>query len=149
MNSVRTLFVCFLSLFTTALAVSAQTWTPVGPAGGFVDRVFLAPSQPTTLFGLPGNDAGGLFKSTNSGDTWQSMSAGLSAGSCDIHVNDVAVHPTDPNTIYAATMSLGVCKSTDGGTTWTQSISGLPNDANQYQQRIHAIAVNPQTPTVL
>lgn len=61
----------------------------------------------------------------------------------------MAVHPTQPNTVYVATMSLGVCKSTDGGTTWTQVISGLPNDANQYQQRIDAIAVNPQTPTVL
>jgi photosystem II stability/assembly factor-like uncharacterized protein len=149
MNPVRTLFVCFLSLLATALPAGAQTWTPVGPAGGGVFRVFVAPSQPATLFAFGGDDVGGLFKTTNSGDTWQSISAGLSAGSCDIHVNDVAVHPTDPNTIYVATMSLGVCKSTDGGTTWTQSISGLPNDANQYQRRMYAIAVNPQTPTVL
>jgi len=42
-----------------------------------------------------------------------------------------------------------VCKSTDGGTTWTQSISGLPNDVNQYQRPVKSIAINPQTPTVL
>lgn len=149
MNAVRTLIACLLSLLTIPLAAGAQTWAPLGPAGGFIGRVFVAPSQPTTLFAIPGNDAGGLFKSTNSGDTWQSISGGFSAGSCDIHVQDVAVHPTQPATIYAATRALGVCKSTDGGTTWTQSVSGLPNDANQYQRPVLSIAINPQTPTVL
>jgi hypothetical protein len=148
MNRVRSLCSSLLAIAAVAAPASAQTWTPVGPSGGEFNRVFVAPSQPTTLFANAG-DAGGLFKSSNSGDSWQSISGGMAAASCDIHVNDLAIHPTQPNTIFAATSALGVCKSTDGGTTWTQLISGLPNDANSYQRRINSIAINPQTPTVL
>src|SRR5260221_7467691 len=127
MTFVRPLYACFVMLLITALGAGAQTFTPLGPFGGEFSRVFVAPSQPTTLYAFPGSDGGGVFKSTDSGNTWQSVAAGMSAGSCDIHVNDVAIDPTQPNTVYAATNALGVCKSTDRGTTWAQSFSGLPN----------------------
>jgi hypothetical protein len=149
MNRVQHLFLSLLALVAVAAPAAAQTWTAVGPQGGEFPRVFVNPSQPATLFAMPGGDAGGLFKSTNSGDSWLAITSNMSAGSCDIHVNDLAIHPTQPNTIYAATEALGVCKSTDGGTTWTQLISGLPNDANSYQRPVKSIAINPQTPTVI
>ena len=57
-----------------------------------------------------------------------------------IGVSGIAVHPTDPQTIYIATgdddagdsYSVGVFKSTDGGATWnnTGSLTGNPNSMN-------------------
>src|SRR5437763_1141205 len=124
MNRLTHICMSLFVLLGIGTLANAQTWTALGPPGGEFNRIFVAPSQPTTLFAMPTNDAGGLFKSINSGDSWTSISTSMTAGSCDIHVNDVAIHPTQPNTIFVATQGLGVCKSTDGGTTWTQLISG-------------------------
>jgi hypothetical protein len=149
MNRLYSICICLITFLAIASHATGQTWTALGPAGGDFGRVFVAPSQPTTLFSFPGRDNGGLFKSTNSGDSWQSISTSMTAASCDIHVNDLAIHPTQPATVFVATQALGVCKTTDGGTTWTQLISGLPNDANSFQRPIKSIAINPQTPTQL
>ena len=44
-------------------------------------------------------------------------------GGTDNQIHDIAVHPTDPQTLYLATRG-GVYGSTDGGTTWTQLHDG-------------------------
>ena len=138
-------FVSLLTLLALAAPASAQTWTSLGPATGEVPQVFVAPSQPSTLLALAGGDNGGVFKTTNSGVSWQSISAGL----CDLHVNAVAFHLTDPNTIYVGTLNGGVCGTTNGGTTWTQLKTGLPVDANGFPTRVNAVAINPLTPARL
>jgi uncharacterized repeat protein (TIGR01451 family) len=53
------------------------------------------------------------YKSTDSGANWSASASGLNAST----VNDFAVAPTAPNTVYAAS-NLGVYRSTDGGTNW-------------------------------
>lgn len=45
----------------------------------------------------------------------------------NVQVTAVAVDPTNPNLIYAGTSGQGVFRSTDGGSTWTQSNTGLAN----------------------
>ncbi len=67
----------------------------------------------------------GLFKSTDGGNSWAHI--GLEKNGT---VTKILVSPTDPNTIYASTLGYvrrknlnqGVYKTTDGGTTWTQSL---------------------------
>ncbi len=57
----------------------------------------------------------GVHRSTDGGHTWQRMPGeGLGGQS----VLALAVHPSDPNTLYAATGGKGVLKSADGGKTW-------------------------------
>ena len=136
--------VCLLALLSTSDA-AAQTWTSLGPTGGSVEHIVVAPSQASTILAIPGNDAGGLFLSTNSGATWTSIAPGL----CDAHVTSVAFHPTQPSTIVAGTLSAGVCRTTDTGATWTALASGLPTDSNNFPRSVRAIAINPSTPTTM
>lgn len=58
---------------------------------------------------------GEVGRSEDGGQTWSFSSAGLPAGR---FVDDLALDPADPDTLYAAT-AVGAFKSTDAGTTWT------------------------------
>jgi photosystem II stability/assembly factor-like uncharacterized protein len=55
----------------------------------------------------------------------------------------IAVHPTDPNTVYLGTAAGGVWKTTDGGQTWT------PLTDSQASLAIGAVAVDPNNPTTI
>ena len=54
----------------------------------------------------------------------------------------LAINPQAPDTLYAAGEG-GVFKSTNGGTNWTRSNTGLPNT------QVYNLAINPQTPDTL
>jgi len=58
-------------------------------------------------------------------------------------ITDLAIHPTDPDLIYAAHASGGVHKSTDGGVTWTPITDDLP------VLTIGAIALDPLHPDTI
>ena len=83
-----------------------------------------------------GAPAGGIWKSTDGGLKWDPLTDYLP----QIGVSGIAVHPTDPLTIYIATgdddagdsYAVGVWKTTDGGETWnnTGDLSGNPNSMN-------------------
>ncbi len=76
---------------------------------------------------------GGIYKSTDGGDNWVSISGDLPMlpdfAEDDTPYYDywkIALHPTDDQTLYAATNlggwgpDWGVYKTTDGGTAWTK-----------------------------
>ncbi len=79
-------------------------------------------SDPNTLYAAytdSNNNQGGIYKSTNGGASWSRTAdpptyIDLGQGH---HTNVIRVHPSDPNTVYAA--SVGFVKSTDGGASWT------------------------------
>ncbi|MBC7777040.1 MAG: T9SS type A sorting domain-containing protein [Phycisphaerae bacterium] len=77
-------------------------------------------SNPNILYA--GGESGGVWKTTDKGLHWQLLTVNVLHGS----FGAVKIHPTDPNTVYAAT-SGKIIKTTDGGTTWatTYSESGL------------------------
>ncbi|HLY62925.1 MAG TPA: glycoside hydrolase [Terriglobia bacterium] len=62
---------------------------------------------------------GGLFKSTDGGETWKQLSKGLPEGLTQIYV---AIAPSDSNRLYATTAAgrgaLGIYRSDDAGETW-------------------------------
>ncbi|MBI5541296.1 MAG: T9SS type A sorting domain-containing protein [Bacteroidia bacterium] len=72
----------------------------------------------------------GIWKSTDHGETWTHLTStwNSSDDSKNIfyYVSKIAIHPTNTNKIYAATAK-GLMLSTDGGTTWANTIAG---DAN-------------------
>ena len=117
------------------------------PRGGRVTTVTGVPSQPATFY--MGVASGGVFKTTNSGGSWQPITDGkvpvASTGS-------IAVSESDPNTIYLGTGSddirsnvstgRGIYRTTDGGQTW--SFMGL-YDVGQ----IGAVRVHPTNPNVV
>jgi photosystem II stability/assembly factor-like uncharacterized protein len=75
----------------------------------------------TNLFA--GTARGGVFLSTNSGDTWTSIYAGLRT----VWVSALAVFGTN---LYAGTLGNGVLLSTDNGKSWTAVNSGLPSSSD-------------------
>jgi len=72
--------------------------------------VFDGQDLPTIYIGTAHH---GVFKGANCGADWTPINTGLG----DPTVTALAVDPTSPNIIYAATGS-GVWKTTDGGATW-------------------------------
>jgi photosystem II stability/assembly factor-like uncharacterized protein len=74
----------------------------------------------------------GVWSSRDGGDTWQPANSGIMA---DANVTALAVTWDNPAIVYAATGNRGVLKSTNGGASWTQSLTGRP---------VLTVAVDPQ-----
>ena len=76
-------------------------------------------------------DEAGIFRSTDDGHAWTAVNEGLP----HTGVNWVTSHPTDPDIAWAALHNArvggslvqgGIYKTTDGGQTWQNASSGLP-----------------------
>jgi hypothetical protein len=74
---------------------------------------------------------GGVFKSMDTGATWQAANSGLSLGSPYRTAVALAIDPGNPGTVYAVSFS-GVFKSTDDGISWNPASAGLPDWSSQY-----------------
>lgn len=88
-----------------------------------------------------GNDV--LLKSTDGGISWHRT--GLAE-----EITTLAVDPVNPKNVYAGTAWHGICKSTDGGESWTAASIGL-NFAHRTSRRwnVSAILIDPTNPAKL
>jgi len=68
---------------------------------------------------------GGVFRSTDEGETWTDIRAGLPES-----VSELAVAPGETGTVFAATHA-GLRTSADGGATWQDAGSGLASTSGQ------------------
>ena len=117
------------------------TWSIVGPTQYFINNtgqptgmgrinaIAFHPTDANTIYiGAP---SGGIWKTTNGGTTWENLANNLPK----LGVSSILIHPTDPNIIYIGTgdrdagdaPGIGVFKSINGGTTWTQINSTMGN----------------------
>jgi len=110
---------------------SGKTWRNVsdGAFGGSIGAVAVASSDPRIVYAGGGektwrgnvSSGDGVWKSTDAGATWSFVGLPDSR-----HISRLRVHPTDPNTVYAAVMGhvsgpnaeRGVYRTTDGGASW-------------------------------
>ena len=76
-----------------------------------------------------------LFVTNDGGVTWRALNNNLAA----LIVNSLAIDPTRPATLYAAT-TIGLYKSLDAGANWTQLLTAQ----NAYQ-----VVLDPNTPSTL
>ncbi len=142
------------------------TWQKIlyhGPNVGAID-ISLDPRNPRTLYvslwatrrppwnvyapsNMPG---GGLYKSTDGGDTWTHLTGGLPTDDAVGKIG-VAVAPSDPNRVWAVVDDLtgggkfgGVYISDDAGATWRQ----VNNEPRLWGRGwyFEAVAVNPTDP---
>ena len=65
------------------------------------------------IYLMPGE--GGVFYSTDYGDTWNARNTDLS----DLDVQSLAIHPNNPNTLLAGTQDGNLFYSVNGGLNWT------------------------------
>ena len=123
----------------------ALRWRNIGPfRGGRSDAVAGDPSRPLVYYFGAVN--GGIWKTTNAGQSWDNITDGRSDISS---VGAIAVASSDPNVIYAGsgesqlredlTYGTGMYRSTDAGLTWHHL--GLTGT-----QQIGAVRIDPRDP---
>ncbi len=123
----------------TPSATPNPVWTRLGPYGGFIASIAFHPTRSNEVW-ISGDDSDGLYKSTDSGATWQLIDTPANHSSYDLTFD-----PTNANKIYALNyFGRGVLKSVDGGSTWSVSQAGLPTTAGH--KRLFRIAINPLHP---
>jgi len=101
----------------------------------------ISPSHPNILYASysdsSNNESLGIYKTTNGGSSWTKMATPLSTAQRNIndgrttvlgeqgfYNNALAVHPTDPNTVFAG--GIDIYRSTDGAASWTQVSMWVP-----------------------
>lgn len=102
--------------------------------------IAINPTTPSTI--ITGTREGNIRRSTNTGATWSTVNSGLGT----LQAFDVAVDPTTPTTVYAGTWS-GIYKSSNGGSTWAASNTGLT--INPQLPPIYVVAIDPAVPNTL
>ncbi|MDT8341164.1 MAG: hypothetical protein RQ751_06600 [Longimicrobiales bacterium] len=125
---------------------AGESWTNVGlPESHHIGRIVVHPTDPNTVYVAAlgklysENEERGLYKTTDGGRSWRKVLGPVVRGK-HIGVVDVAMDPSNPAVLYAATFDkvrvpfsydLGgpgsrLYKSTDGGDSWTLLENGLP-----------------------
>ncbi|MGB9254625.1 MAG: hypothetical protein WCC25_07305, partial [Candidatus Korobacteraceae bacterium] len=116
------------------------TWTPIfdGQPIASIGALAVAPSNPNVLYAGTGesdirsalSSGDGVYKSTDSGQTWKNIGLRDSR-----QISRIVVDPKNPDIVYVGALGhayapnaeRGVFKSTDGGTTWTHVLDKGPN----------------------
>jgi len=126
-------------------AAAAGNWVPMGPSKpesryfgvGRINCIAFHPKDKNTFW--VGTPSGGLWKTTDFGNTWTSNAA--MDGQPSLGVTDIVIDPLHPLTMFIATgdgdaagsvgemnnsgvgdnKSIGVLKSIDGGTSWQKT----------------------------
>ncbi|MFD0760491.1 thrombospondin type 3 repeat-containing protein [Lutibacter aestuarii] len=109
------------------------TWVPLSdnlPQIG-VSGIAIHPSDSNTIYIATGDDdasdtySAGVFKSIDGGKTWNET--GLNPNNTPDSMNDIYIHPDNPEVLWVATNN-GLYKTTNGGDTWLQKIAGNIKD---------------------
>jgi len=137
-------------------------WTDLGPFGppmlldgsrpggnGRLDCITFHPTNPDIFF--VGSPSGGLWKTTDHGQSWITLTDNLPS----IGVSDLVIDPTDPDIMYLATgtrdcwwetYSAGILKTYDGGITWEET--GLSYQIPE-QKFVSKIVMDPNDRNIL
>ena len=117
-----------------------ETWRHLGLEDSWhIGEIAVHPTNPDIVYvSVLGhfwstNKNRGVFRSTNGGRTWEHvLYINEKTGS-----NDIVIAPSNPNVLYASMwenypgikgINSGIYKSVDGGSTWSRSDSGLPDN---------------------
>ena len=107
-----------------------------------VSSIVVHPTNPNIIYiGTGDRDGGdvpgyGVWRSTDGGTTWSAYNSGMGNRT----VNEIIMHPSNSNIIYAATNGF-VFKTIDGGANWTAS--------NNLGVNCYDIALHPTDPNIV
>jgi photosystem II stability/assembly factor-like uncharacterized protein len=112
-----------------------ENWSELSLPSAGVFAYAIDPKDPSILYaGTDGSYP--LYKSVNSGESWQNASRGL--GFAGLNVSSIALNPQNPEKLYVGTQSSGLFKSSDSAGTFSYIISR--------PHQIQAISIDPQDP---
>ncbi|MGB0716925.1 MAG: WD40/YVTN/BNR-like repeat-containing protein, partial [Phycisphaerae bacterium] len=129
--------------------------TEIGPGniGGRTRALVIDPTNPDIIFAA--GVAGGVWKSTDGGDSWNNSDDMFA----NMAVCALVMDPTNPSILYAGTgegffngdavRGFGIYKTTDAGATWNLlngTVSGVPDGAFF---RVNKLAISPADPDVI
>jgi photosystem II stability/assembly factor-like uncharacterized protein len=111
---------------------NGSKWTPAGLDNYWIRSIAVDPVSPGTLYAGT-YYGGGVFRSTDGGDTWVSYNAGL-PNAAQVTFDAIAVDPSGNGVVYAvagtsatSTGDQPLYRVTNGGATWTVIGHGLPS----------------------
>ena len=134
---------------------TAGNWISLGPNGapqgtgaGRLNCIAFHPTNSNYI--LAGAASGGIWISTNKGTSWQTYSDNLGT----LGISSIAIAPSDPNIVYAATgdgdakdtYTIGVIKSTDGGKHWASTGLTQPIES---QRLVYKVLVHPTNKNIV
>ena len=131
---------------TNKSASNTGVWTSVGPDNvangiGRVDRLAFHPTNANIIYA--GATAGGLWRTVDGGTSWHALNGYLP----QLGVSGIVVDADNPNTLYVLSgdgdsfinggfiytrRSIGILRSTDGGTTWSKLSNIVPPGTEFY-----------------
>ncbi|MEE9501935.1 MAG: hypothetical protein V3V48_07665 [Candidatus Aminicenantaceae bacterium] len=119
---------------------AGKTWNHMGLKNSYyVTRIRIHPKNPDIIYvaatGWRGSNdpERGVFKTTDGGKTWE-KSLNVMDGDDYVGAGDLVMDPSDPETLYASAWdrkggeASSIYKTIDGGKTWTEMNSGLPQN---------------------
>ena len=125
-------------------AATFGDWVSLGPGnvGGRTRGLVVHPQNSNIMWA--GGATGGLWKTTDGGQTWTPQSDFLPT----LVLNSLTIDPANSNVLYAGTgeqtqnwRGAGIFKTTDGGDTWNQ----LPSTATPDFYFVNRLMVSPAT----
>jgi photosystem II stability/assembly factor-like uncharacterized protein len=145
-------------------SAAAGKWTLIGPQplihpdaegmtgiSGLINAAAVDPQNANVVY--LGADGGGVWKTTDGGQTWLPMTDDQPS----LEIGALALDPTSPDIVYAGTsisnasfanMGAGILKSSDGGSTWTQLPGPLPTGPG-LEALVQSLAVSPSDGNVV
>jgi photosystem II stability/assembly factor-like uncharacterized protein len=136
--------IILLSLLGFQPALMGQTWKALGPAGGDVRALAVAPSNPEVIY--LGTTDGHIFVSHDAGVRWELT--GRAGDGPNSIVTSILVDSRDSQKLFASTWTKetrgeagAIYRSVDGGKTWRES--GLAGHA------VRALAAAQSDPRIL
>ena len=121
-------------------------WTPMTNGfeyGSRPEALAIDPSAPQTLYASAFNvddyDSLGVYKTTDGGDSWTPMDAGLFPSIGDA----IVIDPGHTGTVYVGMGGGGIFKTTDGAAHWHDASLGL------LQAHVDSLAIDPSNSSVL
>lgn len=129
------------------LDIPKQIYYGTPPLSGRVNDAEYAPSNPNVIY--VATAGGGVWKSTDQGTNWSFKSSGWDF----LHTTSVAVHPTNENIVLVGTgdyygmfgeQTMGIMRSTNGGSTWTQVGTG-----QMKADVVTRVVFNPDNPDIV
>lgn len=120
---------------------SGATWTPMSglPANVAVHTIAVDPTNDAIVYVGLGETGGGIWKST--GGAFAKIGA---ANVASVSAEDIAIVPSNPQTMYACAYGTDVWKSTDGGANWSPLVDNLHGGNTML-----AMGLAPSNPTTL
>jgi len=113
-----------LGIYKTINAGGTWTALTVPTSNPSAYAVAVDPGDSNTL--LASIDRGGLYQSTDGGQTWKNASAGLEPNGS---ISAIIFDPSNNDLVYVSDFLSGVFRSADSGSTWTKINTGLHSRA--------------------